>query len=156
MSEEKKPDLHSGKDFDKYAYFESKAKNYGIIYEPRLEEVMASGDKRVAKDDDGKKMEGIRIEFHNHLKRFDRTKENEKIIKWLEKKCEEELKMPLRSQQLKQIFKPVKMIPETEVKAKFDEQDAEIARLKKELGKEPAQKTPAPAEEEKKSLDQVV
>ena len=142
MTEEKKPEPHAGKDFEKYAYFESKAKNYGIIYEPRLEEPMASGEKRVATDDDGKKMEGIRVEFHNHFKRYERKKKNEGIIKWLEAKCKEELNMPLRFQQIKQIFKPVKMIPETEIKAQLDEKDKEIENLRKELGKDAKSPTP--------------
>jgi hypothetical protein len=119
----------SGMDFEKYVYFSSKAKNYGIIMEPRVEDTLSTGERRVAKGDDGKLMEGIRIEFHNGMKRIEKTKENAAIIKFLRDKCEKEKGVPLNRQQLKEITKPIKMIPEDEVNKKLKEKDEEIARL---------------------------
>jgi len=122
-------------DFDKYAYFKSKAKNYCVIVKERVEEITASGDKRVSKDDNGKEMVGLRIEFHNHQKRIERTKENEGIIKFLENKCKEEKTLQKEKRQITQVFKPIKMIPETEIKGIVSEKDAKIKELEEALKK---------------------
>jgi hypothetical protein len=166
MTAEKKVEKKGdGRDYDKYAYFQSKARNYGVVYEPRVEEITASGDRRVAKDDDGKQMTGIRIEFHNFQKRIERTPENKKMIEWLEARCKKELTMPLRFQQISQIFKPEKIYKQAEVDEMMDDKDAEIARLKAEMGKDeapaPAPATEAPADtkeetEEKEALSKVI
>ena len=145
---------HDNKDFEKYAYFQAKAKNYGMVYKPRVEELTASGDRRVAKDDDGKQLTGIRVEFHNYEKRLERTSENKELISWLENKCKEELTMPLRFQQIKQIFKPEKIYKQVDVDKLVDDKDAEIARLKAEMGKtEPAEKG---KDDNKESLKNIV
>lgn len=158
MNEEKKQEnlekfIDVSMDFDKFAYFHSKAKNYSIIFIPRVEETLSTGERRIAKCDDdshehykkGELMSGVRIEFHNGMKRLEKTKENEKMIAFLREKCEEEKMVPLKRQQLKEIEKPIKRIPENEVNAMLADKDAEIERLKKKAG-EPVEVATPPAE----------
>lgn len=154
MNEEKNKDefIYDGMDFDKFAYFSSKGKNYAIIFKPRVEEVLASGERRVAKDDDGNLMNGVRIEFHNGMKRIEKTKENMPMIEFLREKCEKEKSVPLNRQQLKEIVKPVKKISEDKVKAMLAEKDAEIAKLKGEK-KEEIKKEETQKEETKVTID---
>jgi len=124
--------LHSDKDFDKYVYFASKAKNYTIIYKPMVEELLATGERRVAKDDDGKLMSGVRIEFHNGMKRFEKSPENEAIIEFVRAKCKGEENEPESRRMLKEITKPIKKISEDVVREMMSEKDAEIERLRAE------------------------
>jgi len=127
-------DKTKGMDFDKYAYFKSKAKNYCVIVKERVEEITASGDKRVAKDDEGKQMVGLKIEFKNHQKRLERTKENAGIIKFLEDKCKVEKKgVGKGKRSIEQEFKPVRMIPETEIKGMMSDKDKKIKELEEKL-----------------------
>lgn len=152
-------------DFDKYAYFHSKAKNYSIVFLPRIEEVLSTGERRVARCDDdshphykkGEQMAGYRVEFHNFMHRVEINPEDAKLksfntnlIAFLREKCEDEKLAPLNRQQLKEIEKPIRRIPENEVEAMLAEKDAEIARLKEMAG----EKVDAPAGEEKKDTNQ--
>lgn len=151
MSDEKKnPD--ADKDFEKYVYFVSKAKNYGTIMEPRVEETLANGERKVSKDDDGKPMVGLRIEFHNGMKRLEKTPENKGQIEFLRKKCKEESTLPEKRQQIKELHKLIKKIPETEVEKMRADDKAEIKRLKEKLGEttEP-EKNEQPAKTDKKA-----
>ena len=127
--------ITDGMDFERYAYFSSKAKNFSIIYKARVEELLSTGEKRVAKDDNGKEMVGERIEFHNGIKRLEKTKENEAKIKFLRDKCEKEKTMPLRSQQLKEIIKPERVYTESETMEMLKKKDEEIKKLKEEKEK---------------------
>jgi len=132
--------ITDGMDFKKYVYFSSKAKNFSIIYKPRVEELLSTGEKRVAKDDKGKEMIGERIEFHNGMKRLALTKENEGRIAFLREKCESEKLIPLRSQQIKEIVKPERTYTEAETKALLAEKDKELEELKKLNSKKPNNK----------------
>ena len=127
-------EAHADKDFEKYAYFVSKAKNYSVIMEPRVEDLLSTGERRVARDENGKEMAGLRIEFHNGMKRVEKTKENEKLIAFLREKCEKEKLQPDKDRQLVEVLRPEKVYKETEVKDLISEKDKEIERLKKMAG----------------------
>ena len=123
------------RDFDKFAHFSSKAKNYAIVYKPHVTERLAGGETVTAKDKEGKELIGLRLEFENHNFRIEKSKENEKIIAFLRKKCEGEKQVSLKMQQLKEIQKPIKKIEETKVKEMLSAKDKEIEELKKKLAK---------------------
>lgn len=121
------------KNYEKYAYFVSKARNYSVIFKPCVEEVLADGSRRIAKDDDGKEMVGLRIEFDNYGKRIEKTKENMPMIEFLRAKCKgEDVEDPKR-QQIKEKHKPIKMVKEDEMNAKLAEKDEEIKKLKESM-----------------------
>lgn len=122
--------MSNEKDYEKYAYFVSKAKNYSVIFKPMVEEVLADGSRRIAKDEKGKEMVGLRIEFDNRMKRIEKTEENMPMIEFLRKKCEGEAGEDPKRQQIKEEHKPIKMVKEEEMKVKLAEKDEEIKKLK--------------------------
>jgi hypothetical protein len=95
------------KDYEKYAYFYSRAKNYGIVMKAEHKRTV---DGEVVRD------VGIRIEFHNGMLKLEKTKENAEMIKYLRKKIEEEKGVSLYKKSFVEEFKPEKTYTESEVK----------------------------------------
>jgi len=126
MTEEKKESLPDNKDYDKFAYFVSRAINYSVIFRPKVQELLATGEWRTAKDDDGNLMEGYRIEFHNGKLAYEKNELNKSLIEFLRLKIFAERDLPEKRKVIKEETKPIKKIPEDEVQKMLAEQEAEL------------------------------
>lgn len=120
MADQKQP-----KDFDRYAFFRSRARNYAICYQPELKEVDAYGQQREVQP-------AIRIEFHNGMKRLEKTKENQPFIDFLRKRIEKEQDMDPRSRTIWEETPPDN-ISRDEHKKELEEKDKEIEELRKKV-----------------------
>jgi hypothetical protein len=130
-------DRFGNKDFIKYAYFISKAANHTVIIRPQLEEIMANGEIRVSKDENGKPIERLYVEFHNGMKRFEKSKENEVFINYLRGIIQNEKDLPENKKSIKEVIKPARLYTEEEVKNLLKAQEAiEKIETKKEDKKE--------------------
>ncbi len=119
------------KDFDRYAYFVSKAKNYAICYQPEMKEVDMYGQQREVKAP-------IRIEFHNGKKRIEKTPENQPYIDFLRERIKKEESMDPRSRTLWE-EQPSQVVPKEEHEKSLQEKQKEIERLKKEMAEKEEQ-----------------
>ncbi len=142
-----------GRDYDKYVYFASKAQNYTLLWKPRVEEKLATGERRVAKDEKGNEMGGFRIEFTNRMLRLEKSKENEKKIEFIRARCEADKwfdypkktsLMPESRRMLKEVTKPIVKIPEDEVKKMMSGKDEKIKELEAKLAAKGEKTTIAP------------
>lgn len=137
-----------GRDYTKFVYFTSKASDCAIVYKPRVERVLDSGEKTIAKDEDGKEMTGHRIEFRNHNLTYEITDENKPMIDFLRGIILLEMDVPINKKLFIELMKPIKSIPENEVNSMLAAKDAEIKKLKEDAGEE--------VEDEKESNDDEV
>ena len=115
---------NAGKDFDKYAYFRSRARNYGICM---TSERRANVDGEVVI-----KAPGFRIEFNNHLKRIEKTEMNEPVIKFLRDRMLLEKDLAQNKRMLFEETKADILIPEKDVKELLSKKNEEIASLKED------------------------
>jgi len=137
---------HKERDYKKYAYFSSKAFNYGLLFKPCVEEILAGGIRRIATDDDGKKLDGFRIQFQNYGYRIDMNPmvegaENKvdvkvkafnlSLLKFLRAKVGVESVKPKDKIMVMEDHMPIKQIPENKVNEMLAAKDAEIKALKK-------------------------
>jgi len=136
MTDKKSTVSVDGRDYEKFAYFASRASNCSIIYKPRVEQILASGEKVVARDEKGKEMVGHRIEFHNHNLMYEKNELNAPLIQFLRGWIAEEDLLPKNKKLFIEITKPTKQFSEAEVDKMIGEKDAEIVRLKKLAGGE--------------------
>lgn len=124
----------SEKDYDKYAYFVSKANNFAIVIKPTKKKIV---DGEVIFE------EGLRLEFHNKMLRLEKTKENEGILAKLREKLESEKALDPKRRSFFEEIKPKEMVEMDKVESmlgekigeknqKISELEEEIAKLKKE------------------------
>jgi hypothetical protein len=113
------------KDFKKYAYFRSRARNYAVCIKPERRRIV-DGEVVI-------KSHGLRVEFRNHLFRVEKDELGEKIIKHLRDKM---LAVKDLDPKRKMLFEEKKqdiLIPEHDVEKIVKEKDTEIAELKAKL-----------------------
>lgn len=113
----------SEKDFDKYAYFVSRASNFAIVIRPDKKRVV---DGEVIFD------AGLRLEFDNKMLAIEKTKDNEVILEKLREKLKKEETLDPKRRAFFEETKPVSMIPEDKVKEKLQEKNQKIAELEEE------------------------
>lgn len=113
------------KDFSKFAYFRSRARNYAICMRPERRAIV---DGEVVTKD-----VGLRIEFNNHFYRIEKTEDNENIIEFLRNKILSEKDFDPNKKMLFEEVKGDMMIPESEVEKILIRKNAEIAELKKQI-----------------------
>lgn len=120
----------SDKDYDKYAYFVSKANNFAIVIKPTKKKIV---DGEVVFE------EGLRLDFHNKMLRLEKTKENERIIAKLREKLESEKALDPKRRSFFEETKPKEMVEmdkvETLLEEKIGEKNDKIAELEAELAK---------------------
>lgn len=120
----------SDKDYDKYAYFVSKANNFAIVIKPTKKKIV---DGEVVFE------EGLRLEFHNKMLRIEKTKENEGIIAKLRGKLESEKSLDPKRRSFFEETKPKEMVEidkvETILSEKIGEKNDKIAALEAEIAK---------------------
>lgn len=117
----------SEKDFDKYAYFISRASNFAIVIKPTKKKIV---DGEVVFE------EGLRLEFNNKMLRIEKTKDNEPIIAKLREKIEKESVTDPRRRAFFEETKPKEMVAMDKVEEligeKLDEKNIRIAKLEEE------------------------
>lgn len=139
MSDEKKSTASDSRDYENFVYFASRASNCGIIYKPRVERILDSGEKVIAKDEKGKEMLGLRIEFQNHNLSYKKDDPLAKpLIAFLRSIIEKEKDLPKNKKMFIEMTKPIKQFSETEVNKMMKERDVEIKRLKEKAGEKSA------------------
>ena len=120
----------SEKDYDKYAYFVSKANNFAIVIKPTKKKIV---DGEVIFE------EGLRLEFHNKMLRLEKTKENEGVIAKLREKLENEKALDPKRRSFFEETKPKEMVEmdkvETMLGEKIGEKNERIAELEAEIAK---------------------
>lgn len=129
-------DKFGSKDFTKFAYFVSKAKNHTVIVKPQLEEIMANGEVKISRDENGKEMMRVVVEFHNGMIKFEyepmgfdgevdvAMKEMNRIkIEYLRRIVLKEMELSEKSKSIKEVKKPIKLYTEEEVKNLLAVQD---------------------------------
>ena len=126
----------SEKDYKKYAYFVSRAKNFAISMRP---------DKKKIVDGEVVFEEGLRLEFHNGMLRVEKTEENEGIISKLREKIEKEKDLDQKRKSFFEEVEPEAMIPQSKVEDILEKKNREIAELKTKL--EQKKGVPAPKKE---------
>lgn len=120
----------SEKDYDKYAYFVSKANNFAIVIKPTKKKIV---DGEVVYE------EGMRLTFHNKMLRLEKTKENEGVIAKLREKLENEKALDPKRRSFFEETKPKEMVEmdkvETMLGEKIGEKNERIAELEAEIEK---------------------
>jgi len=120
----------SEKDYDKYAYFVSKANNFAIVIKPTKKKIV---DGEVIFE------EGLRLEFHNKMLRVEKTKENEGILAKLREKLENEKALDPKRRSFFEETKPKEMVEMDKVEIllgeKIGEKNDKIAALEAEIAK---------------------
>lgn len=114
----------SQKDYKKYAYFISKAKNFAIAIKP---------DKKKIVDGEVVFEPGLRLEFNNGMLRIEKTKENESIIKKLREKIEMEKVIDPKRRTFFEEEAPKEMISIEKVEEILNKENEEKDRKIKEL-----------------------
>lgn len=116
------------KDFSKFAYFVSRAKNYAIVVRP---------DKKKVVDGEVVFEPGLRLEFNNGMLAIERSKDNENILSILRKKISDEKDFDQKRRSLWEELPPKEMIDMETVRGvveeKVLEKNQKIADLEKEL-----------------------
>lgn len=112
------------KDFNKNAYFVSKAKNFAIAVRP---------DKKKIIDGEVVFEPGIRVEFHNGMLEIAKTEENKLILETLRRKLEEQKDMDPKRRSFWEEQPPKEMVEVDKVKDLLGEKNDRIANLEKEL-----------------------
>lgn len=113
----------SEKNFDKYAYFVSRASNFAIVIRPAKKKVV---DGEVIFE------EGLRLEFNNKMLALEKTEDNAPIIEKLREKLKKEEIMDPKRRSFFEESKPVAMISEDKVIEKLQEKNDKIAALEAE------------------------
>lgn len=113
------------KDFDRYVYFVSKAKNYAVCYKPEIKEVDMYGQQK-------KLQAPVRIEFYNGMKKLEKTKENMPFIEFLRERIKAENEKNPRSRTLWEET-PNDSVPADTHKEAIKDKDQEIEDLKKQI-----------------------
>jgi len=116
----------SEKNFDKYLYFCSKAKNYAMVIRPDKKKII---DGEVVFD------EGIRVSFTNKMLRIENSKVNSNIIEAIRKKVKEDESLPENKRSIIEQKRPKEMISKEDVKDQLSAKDLEIKELKEKLNK---------------------
>lgn len=118
----------SDKDYDKYAYFVSRASNFAIVIKPTKKKIV---DGEVVFE------EGLRLEFNNKMLRLEKTKDNEGIIAKLREKLEAEKVLDPKRRSFWEEEKPKEMVEmekvETLLGEKIGEKNEKIAELEAEI-----------------------
>jgi hypothetical protein len=114
----------SEKNYEQYAYFVSRAKNFAISIKP---------DRKKIVDGEVVFEPGLRLEFNNGMLRVEKNKENEVIIEKLREKLKQESVIDPKRRLFYEESEPENMLPESKVKEALNKKNEEIARLKKEL-----------------------
>lgn len=124
--------MESEKDFKKYAYFRSKAKNYAVCIKPERKAIVDG--EVVIKDP------GLRVEFDNGMKRIEKTEEGMVIINFLRERIKTEEPLGVSQKSLFEEVEQEAMIPESKVAEILLSKNAEIDDLKQKLAEkgEPA------------------
>lgn len=112
------------KDYDKYAYFVSKANNFAIVIRPTKKKIV---DGEVVYE------EGLRLEFNNRMLRIEKTKENEGVLTKIREKLKNESAMDPKRRAFFEEEEPTAMIPEEKVKEALEEKNKKIAELEEKL-----------------------
>jgi hypothetical protein len=118
--------IMSEKNYDKYAYFVSRANNFAIVIRP---------DKKKIVDGETVFESGLRVEFKNKMLRIEKTEDNQFILDVLKEKLKKEEQIDPKRRSFYEETKPESMIPESKVKDALQKKNEEIERLKKELDK---------------------
>ena len=120
----------SAKDFNKYAYFISRASNFAIVIRP---------DKKKKVDGEVVFEPGLRVEFNNKMLAVEKNKDNEKILEVLRRKIEEEKVFDPKKRTFFEEQPPKEMVDMEKVKdllgEKLEEKNQEIANIKNEKDK---------------------
>lgn len=114
----------SAKDYKKYAYFISRAKNFAISIKP---------DRKKIVDGEVVFESGLRLEFNNGMLRLEKNDENNSIIEKLRKKIKDESVLDPKRRTFYEELEPEIMLPESKVKEVLNEKNEEIAELKRKL-----------------------
>jgi len=130
----------NGKDFSKYAYFVSKAKNFAIVIRP---------DKKKVVDGEVQFLPGLRMEFNNGMLAVEKTKENNEIINILRGKIGEYSSIDPKRRPFFEEQPPKEMVPLEKVNEIYSEQNKEIERLKAENELLKKNNKPAKADDKK-------
>lgn len=127
----------SDKDYDKYAYFVSKASNFAIVIRPTKKKIV---DGEVVYE------EGLRLEFHNKMLRVEKSKDNEGILSKLREKLDNEKALDPKRRSFFEETKPKEMVEmekvETLLGEKIGEKNEKIAELEAEIAKLKKKATP--------------
>jgi hypothetical protein len=116
----------SKKDYKKYAYFVSRAKNFAISIKP---------DKKKIIDGEVVFEPGLRLEFNNGMLRIEKTEDNEAVIEKLREKLKNESVVDPKRRLFYEELEPETMLPESKVKEVLEKKNEEIAKLKADLAK---------------------
>ena len=116
----------SKKDYKKYAYFVSRAKNFAISIKP---------DKKKIIDGEVVFEPGLRLEFNNGMLRIEKTEDNEVVIEKLREKLKNESVVDPKRRLFYEELEPETMLPESKVKEVLEKKNEEIAKLKADLAK---------------------
>lgn len=122
-------DKFGNKDFEKYAYFVSKASNHTVIIKPQLEEIMANGEVKVSRDEKGKEMLRVMAQFNNGMLRIEyapvneftkkadiaKAKMNKLKIDYLRMLIQKELELSENKKSIKEVKKAPRLYTEEEV-----------------------------------------
>ena len=95
------------KDFIKYSYFVSRAKNYAICYKP---------DRKKIVDGEVEFIPGLRVEFNNGMLRIEKTKENLPIIEFIRERIKKETESGQTKRSLWEEEMPKKVYSEEDVR----------------------------------------
>ncbi len=114
----------SAKDYKKYAYFISRAKNFAISIKPDRKKII---DGEVVFEP------GLRLEFNNGMLRIEKNEENNSIIEKLREKIKVESVLDPKRRTFYEELEPEIMLPESKVKEVLNEKNEEIAELKRKL-----------------------
>lgn len=114
----------SAKDYKKYAYFISRAKNFAISIKP---------DRKKIVDGEVVFESGLRLEFNNGMLRLEKNDENNSIIEKLREKIKDESVLDPKRRTFYEELEPEIMLPESKVKEVLNEKNEEIAELKRKL-----------------------
>ncbi len=112
------------KDFNKYAYFVSKAKNFAIAIRP---------DKKKIVDGEVVFEPGLRVEFHNGMLEVEKNDNNKIIIETLRKKLDDQKDIDPKRRSFWEEQAPKEMVEVNKVKDLLGEKNDKIAELEKEL-----------------------
>ena len=113
----------SEKNFEKFAYFISKASNFAIVIRP---------DKKKIVDGEVVFEPGLRMEFKNKMLSVEKTKDNGPILAKLREKLKAEENIDPKRRAFFEETAPRVMIPEEMVKEKLGEKNDRIAELEAE------------------------
>lgn len=117
----------SEKNFDKFAYFVSKASNFAIVIRPTKKKIV---DGEVVYE------EGLRLEFHNKMLAIEKTPENKAVLEKMREKIVAEANIDPKRRAFFEESKPKEMVAMEQVESllgeKLGEKNDRIAELEEE------------------------